>query len=79
MILLNLCGTDLNSVLYYVSHGMPVLAYTDSLQLIYGYDAYNVSLLNPETGETSVMGREDAAALFRQYDNHFVSAIQKNG
>ncbi len=79
MILLNLSGTDLNSVLYYVSHGMPVLAYTDSLQLIYGYDAYNVSLLHPETGETSVMGREDAAALFRQYDNHFVSAIQKNG
>ncbi len=77
MILLNLSGTDLNSVLYYVSHGMPVLAYTDQLQLIYGYDPYNISLLNPETGEETVMGREDAAALFIQYNNHFVSAISR--
>ena len=78
MTILNLSGADLNSVLYYVSHGMPVLVYTDTLQLIYAYDPYNISLLNPETGEESVMGREDAAVLFRQYGNHFVSAIQKN-
>ncbi len=77
MILLNLSGMDLNATLYYVSHGMPVLAYTDQLQLIYGYDPYNISLLNPETGEETVMGREDAAALFTQYSNHFVSAISR--
>lgn len=77
MILLNLSGMDLNSVLYYVSHGMPVLAYTDSLQLICGYDPYNITLFNPETGEENVMGREDAAALFQQYENHFVSALQR--
>ena len=45
---LDLTGCTLDSVLYYVSEGTPVLAKTaDGVVIIAGYDQYNTNLLKP--------------------------------
>lgn len=74
-------GLSLSQVLYFVSRGYPVAAYTgaDAYALIYGYDSYNISCLwNPgtENAYTDKMGLNDAAAWFEANGgNDFVAFL----
>ena len=62
-------GLSLNQILYFISRGYPVAAYTGdgSYAVIYGYDAYNISCLwypGTEQAYTDKMGLNDAASWF---------------
>lgn len=74
----NFTGCSLSSVLYYVSEGNEVLAMTDagSGELIVGYDAQNIYVLNPITGTISKMGQKDAAANYEACGNVFFSFLK---
>lgn len=77
VLVLDARGCILNQVLYFIDHGIPVIAYTqgDHYVLIYGYDQYNVSLYDPETGATSKMGLNDAGGYFAGFGNDFICGI----
>ena len=74
----NFTGCNLNSVLYYVSEGNPVLAMTDanSAELIVGYDAQNIYVMNPISGTVSKMGQKDATAKYEACGNVFFSFLK---
>ena len=62
-------GLSLNQVLYFISRGYPVAAYTGdgSYAVIYGYDSYNISCLwypGTEQAYAEKMGLNDASAWF---------------
>lgn len=71
---LNLRGCALDSVLYYVSEGTPVLAETeDGVVIIAGYDEYNTILLKPGDVETYYCGMDDSTEMFEKAGNVFVT------
>ena len=71
---LDLTGCMLDSVLYYVSEGTPVLAKTpDGVVIIAGYDQYNTILLKPGEAETYYYGLEESADMFDQAGNEFIT------
>lgn len=72
---IDLTGCTLGQMLYYVCNAEPVLASTDANNyvLIVGYDFYNVTLLNPVTGQKSKMGQEEATSMFNMSGNKFVT------
>ena len=69
-------GCMLNQMLYYIGQGIPVAAYTEggNYVLLYGYDQYNISVVNPATGETYKMGLNDGADYFSRCGNDFICA-----
>ena len=77
---LDLSGCSLSEVLYYVSLGEPVYARTgeNAAVLIIGYDALNITVFNPETGENQKIGMNDATALFEGQGNVFISYLSEN-
>ena len=72
-------GAALHQVLYYVGKGCPVVAYEPdgSYLLITGYDQYNITVLDPDTGESRKMGLEDGDQYFASMKNDFVCALYK--
>ena len=74
---LNLTGCTLDSVLYYVGRGIPVLAMTErgNAVLIVGFDSKNTVIYNPLDTEIRKMGINDSRAYFESYGNKFVSYI----
>lgn len=73
----NLTGCTLDEVLYFVSKGSPVLAkksQTDAL-LITGYDAFNITYMDPELGMTLKMSMDTAKEMFEKNGNVFVSYL----
>lgn len=77
VLVLDARGCILNQMLYFIDQGIPVIAYTqgDQYVMIYGYDQYNVSLYDPQTGMTSKMGLNDAAGYFSGFGNDFICGI----
>lgn len=75
---LNLTGCTLDSVLYYVGRGYPVLAMTDrgNAVIIVGYDSKNTVIYNPLDTEIRKMGINDSRAFFEGFGNKFVSYIK---
>lgn len=75
---LNLTGCTLDSVLYYVGRGNPVLAMTEggNAVLIIGFDSKNTVIYNPLDTEIRKMGINDSRAYFEGYGNRFVSYIK---
>ncbi|MDO4188017.1 MAG: hypothetical protein Q4D29_03430 [Lachnospiraceae bacterium] len=75
---LNLTGCTLDSVLYYVGRGMPVLAMTErgNAVLIVGFDSKNTVIYNPLDTEIRKMGINDSRAYFEGFGNKFVSYIK---
>ena len=75
---LNLSGCTLDSVLYYVGRGNPVLAMTDrgNAVLIVGFDSKNTVIYNPLDTEIRKMGINDSRAYFEGFGNKFVSYIK---
>lgn len=71
---LDLRGCALDSVLYYVSEGTPVLAQTaDGVVIIAGYDQYNTILMKPGDVETYYCGLDDSTEMFEEAGNVFVT------
>ncbi len=75
--ILDLTGASLTQVLYYVSQGTPVYAYTgqDSAVLITGYDATTITYFDPMNNKLSKMGISEAEEYFGSVGNVFVSYI----
>ena len=78
LILLDAKGLALNQILYFVDQGLPVVAYTGegTYVLITGFDQFNVTLYQPETGETWKMGLNDASSYFQSLQNDFICSIR---
>ena len=78
MMLLDGRGLTLRETLYYISQGYPVLARAEggAALILYGYDQYNVSVLNPDTGERYKLGLGDGTAYFESYGNDFLCGVQ---
>ncbi|MDO4328831.1 MAG: hypothetical protein Q4C66_05795 [Lachnospiraceae bacterium] len=76
-LLLDARGCSLSQVLYFLGQGYPVLAYGEGGigYLLMGYDAYNVTIYQPETGESWKMGLNDATNYFTSAGNDFICGI----
>ena len=74
----NFTGCNLSSVLYYVSEGNYVLAMTDanSAEMIVGYDAQNIFVLDTMTGKMHKEGQKDATAKYEACGNVFFSFLE---
>ena len=71
---LDLRGCSLDSVLYYVSEGTPVLAQTKGgVVIIAGYDQYNTILMKPGDVKTYYCGMDDSTEMFEEAGNIFVT------
>ena len=75
---LELTGCSLSSVLYYPDREIPVLALLEdgNAVLITGFNERNVVLMDPQTGQVSRMGLNDATAWFEENGNMFVSCVE---
>ena len=76
--ILDLSGASLNEVLYYVSLGTPVYAYTgeDTAVLIVGYDASSIIYFDPIKSVNAKMGMTEATEYFESFGNVFVSYLE---
>ena len=74
----NFTGCNLSSVLYYISEGNYVLAMTDakSAEIIAGYDAQNIFVLDPMTGQVTKIGQKDAAEKYAASGNVLFSFLE---
>lgn len=72
-----LTGTTLEDVLYYVSAGKPVIAMTDAgnAVLIYGYDAFNIMMIDPKLNKVMKMGIQNSTDMFEGAGNVFLSYL----
>ena len=74
---LDLSGCTLDQVLYFVSHGRPVMAQTIKGPVtIVGYDEYNTHLLDPGGEEWYYYGINDSTQMFADAGNIFYSYVQ---
>lgn len=72
----DLSGCTLDEVLYFVSHGRPVIAQTaEGVKIIVGYDKYNTYLLNPGDTKWTYFGMQDSTDLFAAAGNVFYSYL----
>lgn len=74
---ISLTGATLDQVLYNVSMGRPVIAMTgqDDAVLIYGFDAYNIFVIDPNQGKSVKMRIQDSTQLFETAGNIFISYL----
>lgn len=76
--ILNAAGIDMNSALYYLNKGYPLVAYiNDQLNLVTAYDQFNITMVSQDTEIESIVGREDAEKLFEENNNHFIAVIPR--
>lgn len=77
MVLLDARGCSMQQMLYFIARGIPVLGYTGEGQylVLCGYDQYNVTVCNPDTGETYKAGLNDSTEYFRLRGNDFICAV----
>lgn len=71
-----LSSNELKDVLYFVSKGKNILAYTNKKLLIYAYDFYNISVYDYELNTRYKLGKKDATEEFFNFNNEFY--IEKN-
>nr|MBQ8253488.1 hypothetical protein [Lachnospiraceae bacterium] len=76
--ILDLSGCTLNSVLYYVSRDIPVLALLNdgNAVLIVGYNELNTVIFNPLSGKISKMGMNDSKDFFEANGNSFFTYMK---
>lgn len=78
---LNLTGCSLDSILYFVNKGNPVIAkVSDTVNVvIVGYDAKNTILYYPATQEKGYFGMQDSTNLFSDAGNVFIGYMDSMG
>lgn len=76
---IRLTGVTLEDVLYYVSEGRPVMAFTDvsDALIIYGYDGFNILVVDPSDNKLKKMGIQDSAQMFSDAGNVFISYLEQ--
>ena len=74
---LNLAGCSLDSVLYYVNKGYPVMAIGNGseAEIIIGYDSKNTILYSPLTGKIFKKGINDSTEYFNSLGNKYVTYV----
>ena len=74
----NFTGCNLSSVLYYISQGNYVLAMTsaNSAEIIVGYDAQNIFVLDALSGQMTKVGQKDATEKYTASGNVFFSFME---
>lgn len=74
----NFTGCNLSSVMYYLSEGNYVLAMTDASngEIIAGYDAQNIFVLDAVSGVMTKIGQKDAAEKYAASGNVFFSFMK---
>jgi len=74
---LDLTGCSLDSVYYYISRGIPVLAMVEGGQsvLITGYDSQNTIIYNPADATHDRYGKEICAEWFMNNGNRFTAYV----
>jgi len=74
---LSLTGISLDEALYFIYKGMPVLAMTNSNEavLIYGYDNYNIMVIDPKLNRTTKLGLQSATDMFKRAGNMFITSL----
>ena len=77
VLLLDARGLNISQIQYFLGKGWPVLAYGSNQEryVLTGYDQYNVTLYQPETGESWKMGLNDSSAYFSAAGNDFICAV----
>lgn len=72
-----LTGITLEDALYYVSMNRPVLAMSDAgnAVIIYGFDAFNIMIIDPKTNKVDKMGMQSSTDLFAGAGNVFLSYL----
>ncbi len=75
---LDLTGSSLNAVLYYVSRGYPVMATVEGGEsvLIVGYDEKNTIIFDPREGTIAKKGMNDSKEWFEINGNQFITYIK---
>lgn len=70
-------GSSLMQMLYFIDQGIPLAAYTGEGQylILCGFDQYNVTVYNPQTGELYKAGLNDSTEFFRVRGNDFICAV----
>lgn len=78
--MLNLTGCSLEEILYYINKDTPVIAMKDPDRavLIVGYDAYNITVIDPSLHQTKKIGLNDAATMFKEAGNLFFGYLTDN-
>ncbi len=76
---IRLTGITLDDALYYISKGRPVIAMTDVTKavIIYGYDAFNIMVIDPSENKTTKLGIGDSAEMFSRAGNIFLSYLEQ--
>lgn len=75
----DLSGCTLEQVLYFVSHGRPVIAQTENgLVTIVGYDEYNTYLVDAGGTEWYYAGINDSTEMFEKAGNVFISYLSSD-
>ncbi len=75
---LELKGSVIDELLYFIDQGTPVLAKTGSNQaiLLTGYSANNVYYYEPNSGQTKAMGYAEIDQLFFQGGGYFIAYVK---
>ncbi|WP_143088267.1 hypothetical protein [Acetitomaculum ruminis] len=73
----DLSGCDINTVLYFVNQGYPVMAMTDSsnVVLITAYTPYKVTILDPNKNQSYTLSMESADNTFKEVGNVFLAVL----
>lgn len=76
--ILELKGCDLNTILYYVDKGIPVIADAglDGYVLITGFDEMNITILDPKNGTIHKVGMNDSADWFENNGNKYITYMK---
>ncbi|MDO5294357.1 MAG: hypothetical protein Q4F05_16605 [bacterium] len=74
----NLTGSTLSEVLYYISHKKPVIAMKSKSEavVITGYSESNVTYYDPRDGKSVTKGLKEVEKLFENAGNVFISYIR---
>ncbi len=72
---INLTGTELEEVLYFVSENRPVIAMdkVNNYVVITGYNSHSINILDPLTGKQKSISIDQAQSQFEEHGNVFIS------
>ena len=75
---LDLTGCALDAILYYTNQDIPVLATLEdgSAYLITGFNELNIVVMDPKDGTVYKVGMNDAAAMFEENGNRFITYMR---
>jgi hypothetical protein len=76
---LDLSGSSLDAVLYYVNMDIPVLATLQdgNAVLIVGFNELNIVVMDPLTGTVYKKGMNDSMQWLLENGNHFITYVRK--